>query len=132
MATIGRRHALAAAMLIVAVAGDADASGATRRDAEDYAIATCLTAQSSPYLRDQGFGLGAIVVERAGGAVDRWAGLVKAVKAELAGRPMLTIHGDGPVGVEKAMPVAQCLQLLRAPRVMRAIDTALRVKRRRG
>lgn len=132
MGSIGLSDTLALAALIASVTVGTEASGATRRDAEDYAIATCLTTQSSPYLRDQGFGLGAIVVGRTGGNVERWAGLVKAVKAELAGRPMLTIHGDGPVGVEKAMPVAQCLQLLRAPRVMRAIDTALRVKGRLG
>jgi hypothetical protein len=124
-----------AGMAMIAAAGLAAPGAAQRatlaRHAEHYALASCLTEQAEPYLKEQGYGLGAIVDNRAGGAADRFAGVRTAVAAELKRRPMAVIRGDGPVGAEKRMPIAHCVDVVDAPGVRAAIGRAAASRRGR-
>ncbi|UAJ11826.1 hypothetical protein [Polymorphobacter megasporae] len=56
-------------------------------------------------------------MQRTDGTIVGWKMLETTVARELSRQPILTIHGDGPVGHETPAPLAQCLDLLEAPAV---------------
>ena len=121
-----RRHTLAAllptAVLLAGVAAAAPPR-AIDRDLRDYAISACLTKQAtSPYLREQGYALGSILMERTHGAITAWRSVDVAVTALLSRQPALTVHVDGPVNAsDRPAPLAQCLAILDAPPVRAAM-----------
>lgn len=98
-----------------------DSTGPDRRDASNYALAVCLSEQETSSLRDQGFGLGAIVIERSGTPVAAFSPILEAVSMEMAKRPMTLIKTDGPVGEMQPLPLAYCLDVVEAPNVADAV-----------
>lgn len=110
------------ALVCFATASTATPRRAKIRDVRDFVLSVCFINQrSSADLRSQGFALGSIVMERTDGAIAGWTSLEAQVKRELARQPALTIHGDGPVGVETSAPAAQCLDMLEVPAVRAAM-----------
>lgn len=96
-------------------------------DIRRYAVATCLTFQTSDgdYLRHQGEYANSILLEELGGVMFRWAPVGKAVQIELAAQSPYTVHVDAPIAQStKAAPVAQCLFITDRPRVRAAIAKA--------
>ncbi|MGU3664907.1 hypothetical protein ACLBX9_12040 [Methylobacterium sp. A49B] len=101
-----------------AVAREPWIPAALRRDVEGYAFAACLVAQNSAYLKEQGHGWGAVVLERIRGGLEPLTALAAAVRAEAARTPMAVMHKDGPVSEPPVpLPILFCAELLRAPAV---------------
>lgn len=98
-----------------------------RKDVEGYAIATCLSKQASPEIRDQGDAWASAIVQRGRGEVEDWQPLVAAVDAAIRRTPMLVIKGDASV-VEASKPIsiAYCSELIDQRDVNRAIENAIR------
>lgn len=110
-----------------AVAREPSGSAALRRDVEGYAFAACLTAQDSAYLKEQGHGWGAVVLERGHGGVEPLMSLDAAVKAAAARTPMALMHKDGPVSEPLVpLPILFCADLLQTPSVRAAKLRAMR------
>ena len=96
-----------------AAAADRRGPAPLRRDVEGYAFAACLVAQDSAYLKEQGHGCGAVVLERSRGGLEPLTSLAKAVRAEAVRTPMAVMHKDGPVS-EPLVPllILFCADLL--------------------
>lgn len=118
--------ALIAGVLLTsaAVAAAVPARTALDRDVQGYAVATCMAAQSEPFLRDQGDAWAAAIVQRGHGSIAQLAPLRAAVLAELAKRNI-------PIGREEAAPMAgkplvvmYCAEIIDTPSVRTAIARA--------
>src|SRR3989442_2321369 len=63
-----RMALLACGLVIAGCTPDTNPAGGTRtqvqRDVESYAIASCLTQQAEPYLKDQGDAWASVIVQR--------------------------------------------------------------------
>jgi hypothetical protein len=123
-------RAALAGLICLSLAGTATARTADQRDAEGYAVAACLMQQKPDSLRQQGNAWGGIILERTRLSLDRLRPLLAAVKAETARRPMWQVHGDTPMDQTEA-PIAYCAEIIDAPAVRAAIDTAV-VRRKRS
>lgn len=99
---------------------------AARRDVESYAIASCLTYQQQPFLKDQGDGWASAIIQRSKGALDDFTTVAEAVKAEVARGNMVVIRVETGPEHEKALPVAYCFEILHTPSVHAAIDNAMK------
>lgn len=110
----------------------AAAPAATVSDLRDYALAACLIKQSaSPALREEGYHLADIVLNRTGISPFAWRPLQNAVEAALARQPLLMVHVDAPVAQStRPAPLATCLLVIDTPAVRRAM-TGLATARKR-
>lgn len=96
------------------------------RDVEGYAIATCLIAQDSAYLKDQGDGWASNIVQRGSGDIEIFTALATAVRAEAAGGTMPMARDEAAPMTPKPLPVQYCAEIIDTPRVRQAISTAVR------
>ena len=116
----------AAACCAAMSTSDAYARSPVQRDVEGYAIASCLAAQDQPYLKDQGDGWASVIIQRGKGELDALTAVAAAVKAELAKGGMAIVHNeDGPIK-DKPLPVLYCSEIIDAPSVHAAINTAVK------
>ena len=118
---------LATVAMISLAASNARAAGRSPalRDAEGYAIATCLSGQSQPYLKAQGEGWGSVVIQRGAGDVSVYRRISNAVKAEMRKADMMVVHLDAEPPRDEAVPVVYCGEIIDRPVVRHAIDRAL-------
>src|SRR2546427_6325373 len=69
-----RMALLACGLVIAGCTPDTNPAGGTRtqvqRDVESYAIASCLTQQAEPYLKDQGDAWASVIVQRMHGDIE--------------------------------------------------------------
>jgi hypothetical protein len=99
---------------------------AVQRDVEGFAIATCLSKQEEPSLREQGGAWISVVVERSHGDIQPFTEVADAVTAELAKGNMPVVHrDDGPVRMLRA-PVLYCGEIIDEPAVAVAVDKAIK------
>ena len=123
------RLKFALALTCAACAAAAAASETTRarvqRDVEGYAIASCLTYQSEPYLRAQGDGWASSIVQSGKGKVEVLARLAEQVKQELPKVSMVMTPSASGVGHETALPILYCHMLIDRPAVRAAIRKAV-------
>lgn len=123
-----------AALLLVVIAVCAcapkeDPAGTQRaevqRDTESYAIASCLTYQSDPYLKDQGDAWASVIVQRARGDIEVFASVAAAVKVEVAKGDMAVVRNESEPGKDKAVPVMYCSEIIDKPGVRAAVQKAV-------
>jgi len=119
-------------LLGLAVAGCAtqvEPVGAPRpkvlRDVEGYAIASCLTHQAQPYLKDQGDAWASAVIQRGKAPVEALAAIHDAVKREIARGNMAVIRAESGPRRDKALPVLYCSEMIDSPPVRAAIQKAV-------
>jgi len=119
-------------LLSAAVAGcsaNAKTIGAPRpevlRDVEGYAIASCLTNQTQPYLIDQGDAWASVIVQRMKGNLEVLAGIAERVKRENAKGEMAAIRDEAGSGKDKTLPVLYCGEIIDRPSVRAAIEKAV-------
>lgn len=120
---------LSAAILLCACAHGPALSAerdAVTRDVEGYAIASCLVAQPSPYLKDQGDGWASGIVQRGAGPIEAFTGLAKVVQDE-AGKGDMPQSRDETAPMElKPLPIQYCAEIIDTPRVRQAIGDAVK------
>jgi len=95
-----------------------------QRDVEGYAIASCLSAQDQPYLKDQGDGWASVIIQRGKGGLDIITAVAVAVKAELAKGNMAVVRTE--TGPTKELPVLYCGEIIDVPSVKVAINRAVK------
>ncbi len=120
---------LLCALLIAGCAPKSDLRGAPRpevlRDVEGYAIASCLTKQSLPYLKDQGDAWASVIVQRMKGNLDALAGVAGAVAQEAGKGEMAVIRSESGVAKDKTLPVLYCGEIIDQPAVRAEISKAI-------
>ncbi len=118
---------IAALVLVVTVAMAMPppvwARSALQRDAESYAIASCLFRQREPLLAAQGDAWGDAIVQRSAGDIKHFAAITRAVDAALKRNPVAIGH-DEATGKGKSMPVLLCGEIIDVPSVRAAINRA--------
>lgn len=95
------------------------------RDIEGYAIASCLTNQTQPYLKDQGDAWASVIVQRMKGSLDVLTSIAEQVKRENAKGDMAIIRDEAGPGKDKALPVLYCNEIIDKPSVRSAIQKAV-------
>lgn len=95
------------------------------RDAEGYAIASCLTYQAPAYLKDQGDAWASVIVQRWKGSLDALLAIAEQVKRENARGDMAVIRDESGQGKDKALPVLYCSEMIDKPSVRAAIQKAV-------
>lgn len=95
------------------------------RDVEGYAIASCLTIQTQPYLKDQGDAWASVIVQRAKGSLDVLTGVAEQVKRENAKGNMAVIREEEGQGKDKLLPVLYCGEIIDRSSVRAAIQKAV-------
>lgn len=108
--------------IVSALVGDRDPAV---RDVEGYAIASCLIAQDSAYLKDQGDGWASNIVQRGSGDIEIFTALATAVRAEVAGGTMPMARDEAVPMTPKPLPVQYCTEIVDTPRVRQAILEAV-------
>lgn len=112
--------------MAAATPANAGPRSAVLRDVEGYAIASCLANQDQPYLKDQGDGWAAAIVQRAKGGLDALTAVSTVVKAELAKGKMAVIRNETGPQRDKPLPVLYCGEIIDVPSVRAAIDKAVK------
>ncbi len=125
-------------LLVPAIAGctpDTNPAGGARtqvqRDVESYAIASCLTQQAEPYLKDQGDAWASVVVQRMHGDIEVLAGIAEQVQRENAKGgngakdDMAVMRDEARPGQGKPLPVLHCGEVIDRPTVRAAIQKAI-------
>jgi hypothetical protein len=97
-----------------------------QRDVEGYAIATCLSSQKEPFLKDQGDGWASAIVQRSHGGIEQFTSVAAAVKTELAQSHIPVIHQESDSPHDKELPLLYCAEVIDAPGVDAAIRKAIR------
>jgi len=118
------RLGVATCLLVVTASCPAQARSAVQRDVEGYAIASCLSAQDQPYLKDQGDGWASVIIQRGKGGLDIITAVAVAVKAELAKGNMAVVRTE--TGPTKELPVLYCGEIIDVPSVKVAINRAVK------
>ena len=95
------------------------------RDAEGYAIASCLVNQPQPYLKDQGDAWASVIVQRMKGDLDVFADIAEQVKLENAKGEMAVVRDETEPGRDKTLPVLYCSEIIDRPAVRTAIQKAV-------
>jgi hypothetical protein len=95
------------------------------RDAEGYAIASCLTYQAQPDLKAQGDAWASVIVQRMKGSLDALTGIAEQVKRESAKGNMAVIRDESGRGKDKELPVLYCSEMIDTPSVRAAIQKAV-------
>jgi hypothetical protein len=96
-----------------------------QRDVEGYAIASCLTSQTEPYLKDQGDAWASVVVQRMHGDIDVLAGIAEQVQRENATGDMAVMRDEARPAQGKPLPVLHCGEVIDRPAVRAAIQKAI-------
>lgn len=111
---------------------DANPAGAPRtqvqRDVEGYAVASCLTHQTEPYLKDQGDAWASVIVQRMKGDIEVLAGIAEQVQRENANGAkgdMAVMRDETRPGQGKPLPVLHCGEVIDRPAVRAAIQKAI-------
>ena len=127
MALRPKANGLATAAMISFAASNALAAGRSPalRDAEGYAIATCLSDQSQPFLKAQGEGWGSVVIQRGEGDLSVYRRISDAVRVEMRKGDLMVVHLDADPPRDEAVPVVYCGEIIDRPAVRKAIDRAL-------
>jgi hypothetical protein len=73
------------------------------RDVEGYAIASCSTYQTHPYLQDQGDALVSALVQRMKGSIDCLPGIAEKVKAEVDRGRIVIVRDESNAGRDKEL-----------------------------
>jgi hypothetical protein len=97
-----------------------------QRDVEGYAIASCLTNQAEPYLKDQGDAWASVIVQRMKGDLDPLANLAEEVRRENQTGNMAVIRDDSQPASGKALPLLHCGEIIDRPAVRDAIQKAIK------
>lgn len=97
-----------------------------QRDVEGYAIASCLTNQAEPYLKDQGDAWASVIVQRMKGDLEPLADLAEAVKRESQTGTMAVIRDASQPTSGKPLPVLYCGEIIDMQAVRVAIQKAIR------
>ncbi|MDR1968394.1 MAG: hypothetical protein LBQ32_06850 [Burkholderiaceae bacterium] len=95
------------------------------RDVEGYAIASCLTYQAQPYLKDQGDAWASVIVQRMKGNLNALAGIAEQVKRESAKGDMAVIRDEANPKKDKTLPILYCSEMIDRPSVRAAIQNAV-------
>lgn len=95
------------------------------RDVEGYAIASCLTHQPMPFLKDQGDAWAAVIVQRMKGDIEALSGIAEQVARETASGDMAVIRNEAGPEADKALPLLYCGEIIDKPAVRSAIQKAL-------
>ncbi|WP_374400833.1 hypothetical protein [Niveibacterium sp.] len=95
------------------------------RDVEGYAIASCLTHQPQPLLKDQGDAWAAVIVQRMKGDIEALSGIAEQVAHETASGDMAVIRNEAGPEPDKALPLLYCGEIIDKPAVRTAIQKAL-------
>lgn len=98
---------------------------AVKRDVEAYAIASCLTYQQQPFLKDQGDGWAAAIIQRFKGELDDLTAVAAVVKTEVSKGDMVIIPDETSPEREMALPIAYCVDILNAPSVRAAVKKSI-------
>lgn len=105
---------------------NADSHEAVWRDVEGYAIASCLTYQKQPYLKDQGDGWASVIVQRSKGDISVLTAVATAVKNEVNKGNMVVIRNETGPARDKVLPIQYCFEIPDAPSVHAAIARAVK------
>ena len=105
----------------VSGAPDAAQSDASH-DVNGYAIASCLTYQDNPYLKDQGDAWASVIIQRTRGSVESLTDVAEVVKQETDKGGMAVMRDEA--GGDKALPLLYCYEIIERPAVREAIDNA--------
>lgn len=98
---------------------------AVLRDVEGYAIASCMTMQDEPYLKDQGDAWASVIVQRMKGSLDALSGVAEQVRREQAKGDMAMIRNEAGPEPDKPLPLLYCGEIIDRPSVRAAIQQAL-------
>lgn len=109
-----------------ALPAKANAYDSVRRDVESYAIASCLTYQQQPYLKDQGDGWASAIIQRAKSDINALTGVAAAVKTEVAKGGMAVIPNEVGPARDKSLPIAYCFEILDSPVIHTAVEKAIK------
>ncbi|WP_230590878.1 hypothetical protein [Delftia acidovorans] len=96
-----------------------------QRDVESYAIASCLTQQAEPYLKDQGDAWASVVVQRMHGDIEVLVGIAEQVQRENTKGDMAVMRDETRPGQGKPLPVLHCGEVIDRPAVHAAIQKAI-------
>lgn len=96
------------------------------RDVESYAIASCLSFQPNPYLKDQGDAWASVVIQRMKGSPAALADLAEHVKVETARGDVPIIRDETGMGPDKPLPLLFCVEIIDHPAVRSGIEQAVR------
>lgn len=96
------------------------------RDAEEYAVASCLFYQQEPLIKDQGDSWASAIIQRSRGALEVFTAVARAVKEEISKGNMVVIRAENEPRHEKALPIAYCFELLNTTSVQTAVDKAVK------
>ena len=97
-----------------------------QRDVEGYAIATCLTKQSDPTLKDQGDAWASVIVQRSHGELEPFHAVQEAVEAELKKGVVPAIHNEQDPKHSKLVPLLYCAEIIDEPAVRSVIDKSIK------
>ena len=124
-----RMALLACGLVIAGCTPDMNPAGAARtqvqRDVESYAIASCLTQQAEPYLKDQGDAWASVIVQRMHGDIEVLAGIAEQVQRENTNGDMAVMRDETRPGQGKPLPVLHCGEVIDRPAVRAAIQKAI-------
>lgn len=124
-----RMALLACGLAIAGCTPDTNPAGVPRtqvqRDVESYAIASCLTSQTEPYLKDQGDAWASVIVQRMHGDIDVLAGIAEQVQRENTKGDMAVMRDETRPGQGKPLPVLHCGEVIDRPAVRAAIQKAI-------
>jgi len=84
----------------------------SQKDVEGYAIASCLTYQESPYLKDQGDAWASVIVQRMKGGIDILSEISEIVKKEVDKGQMAVIRSESINIKDKELPVLYCNEII--------------------
>ncbi|WFF83792.1 hypothetical protein [Delftia tsuruhatensis] len=120
---------LACGLVIAGCTPDTNPAGGARtqvqRDVESYAIASCLTQQAEPYLKDQGDAWASVVVQRMHGDIETLAGIAEQVQRENTNGDMAVMRDETRPRQGKPLPVLHCGEVIDRPAVRAAIQKAI-------
>lgn len=124
-----RMALLACGLVIAGCTPDTNPAGGARtqvqRDVESYAIASCLTQQTEPYLKDQGDAWASVVVQRMHGDIEVLAGIAEQVQRENTNGDMAVMRDETRPRQGKPLPVLHCGEVIDRPAVRAAIQKAI-------
>lgn len=124
-----RMALLACGLVIAGCTPDTNPAGGARtqvqRDVESYAIASCLTQQAEPYLKDQGDAWASVVVQRMHGDIETLAGIAEQVQRENTNGDMAVMRDETRPRQGKPLPVLHCGEVIDRPAVRAAIQKAI-------
>lgn len=95
------------------------------RDAQGYAIASCLTHQPQAFLKDQGDAWASAIVQRMKGDVEALSGIAEQVARETASGEMAVIRSELSPTTDKPLPLLYCGEIIDKPAVRQAIQRAI-------